>query len=140
MGVFELIANLGLFLGREVFVKHLESIFMGYLVNTAAAVRQMGIAKSALLAAEFKQDWIVENYIPTVLKHFSVDKKGYNYRMCCLSSLDAILPYIQKDNITKDVIPLFVQATKDEIPNVRFCVAKILNKSRAYIDPNVFNN
>jgi len=44
--VMELIGNLGLKFGKAVFVKNLESIFMSYLFNTAAAVRMMGIRKS----------------------------------------------------------------------------------------------
>lgn len=70
---------------------------MGYLTNTAASVRQMGIQKSSLLAKEFKGDWIMTEYIPVVNNHYTVDKKGYNYRMCCLNSLAAIMPYIMKD-------------------------------------------
>jgi len=57
----------------------------------------MGINKSAVLAQSFKQDWIMTEYIPVVIKHYSVDKKGYNYRMCCLYSLAAVMPYIMKD-------------------------------------------
>jgi len=127
MGVFELIAELGFIFGKEVFCKNLQSIFMGYLTNTAASVRQMGIEKSAILAQNFKQDWIMSEYIPVVNNHYTVDKKGYNYRMCCLNSLAAVMPFIMKDQITQHVIPLFLKATKDDIPNVRFCVSKIIH-------------
>jgi hypothetical protein len=43
MAVFELIAELALIFGKETCLKHLQPIFMGYLTNTAASVRQMGI-------------------------------------------------------------------------------------------------
>jgi len=127
MGVFELIAELAIIFGKEVFCKNLQSIFMGYLLNTAASVRQMGIEKSAILAQNFKQDWIMNEYIPVVVNHYTVDKKGYNYRMCCLNSLAAVMPYIMKDQITQHVIPMYLKATKDDIPNVRFCVSKIIH-------------
>jgi serine/threonine-protein phosphatase 2A regulatory subunit A len=140
MGVFELIADLALAFGKDTYCKHLQSIFMGYLTNTAASVRQMGIIKSASLAAQFKQDWIMTEYIPVVANHYSVDKKGYNYRMCCLYSLSVVMPHILKDQITQHIIPIFLKATKDEIPNVKFCVAKIINDQRMYIDANVFSN
>ena len=97
MSVFELIADLGIIFGKEIFIKHLQSIFMGYLSNTAASVRNMGISKSATLGHAFKSDWIMNEYVPVVINHYSVDKKGYNYRMCCLNSLESIMPYIQKD-------------------------------------------
>jgi hypothetical protein len=43
MGVFELIAELGVIFGKDAYCKHLQSIFMGYLTNTAASVRSMGV-------------------------------------------------------------------------------------------------
>jgi hypothetical protein len=54
MLVFELIAELATTFGKDAYIKHLQSIFMGYLTNTAASVRNMGVAKSAELAKEFK--------------------------------------------------------------------------------------
>lgn len=49
MGVFELLGNLSVNYGKDVFVKHIETVFMSYLVNTAASVREMGITKSSQL-------------------------------------------------------------------------------------------
>ena len=140
MAVFELIADLALIFGKETYCKQLQSIFMGYLTNTAASVRQMGISKSSVLAQQFKQDWIMNEFIPVVNNHYNVDKKGYNYRMCCLNSLASVMPYITNDQITQHIIPVFVKATKDDIPNVKFCVSKIIHATRQFIEPNVFNN
>ena len=50
MAVLELVAEMGFIFGKEVFCKHLQTIFMGYLTNTAASVREMGVEKSAILA------------------------------------------------------------------------------------------
>lgn len=58
--------------------------------------------------------------------------------MCCLNSLASIMPYIPKDQIINLVVPIFVKATKDDIPNVKFCVSKILIAQKQYIDSNVF--
>ena len=44
MGVFKLVAELGRIYGKDLFSKHLQATFMGYLDNTAASVRQMGIS------------------------------------------------------------------------------------------------
>ena len=97
MSVFELLADFAIIFGMETYTTHLQTIFMGYLTNTAASVRQMGITKSGILAAAFKNEWVMNEYIPVVINHFSLDKKGYNYRMCCLNSLAAVLPYVMKD-------------------------------------------
>lgn len=50
MGVFELIADLAIIYGKDIYMKHLHAVFMTYLNNTAASVRNMGIQKSAILA------------------------------------------------------------------------------------------
>ena len=138
MAVHELIAELGFIFGKDVFCTSLQTIFLGYLTNTAASVREMGIEKSALLAQNFKQDWILNEYIPLVKTHFFAEKKGYNFRMCCLNSLAAVMPYITRDQTTQHIIPIFLKATTDDIPNVKFCVSKIIQEHRQTIDPNVF--
>ena len=97
MVVFELIGDLSKIFGKDVFVKHLESIFLTYLTNTAASVREMGIKKSRELADKFKGDSVMTNYIPKVTENFNVDKQGYNYRMCSLLSLNAVMPYLSKE-------------------------------------------
>ena len=71
---------------------------------------------------------------------FNVDKQGYNYRMCCLHSLQAVMPYIAKEQITNLVIPIFLKGMKDPIPNVRFTVARIISKTRSYMDGSALNS
>ena len=100
MAVLELVAFLSLKFGLETYKKYFENIFMSYLTNNAASVRNMGVEQSKLLAQEFKNDWIVNNYLPEVNKLYHVDKKGYNYRMCCLESLAAVMPYRDKGQVS----------------------------------------
>ena len=50
MTVFELIGDLGISFGKDVFQKHLQKIYLSYLENTAAGVRNMGVEKSVELA------------------------------------------------------------------------------------------
>ena len=48
------------------------------------------------------------------------------------------MPYLAKNQITEQIIPIILVAMKDEIPNVRFSVSKLIHKQRQYIDQNVF--
>lgn len=134
MAVFELIGEMSKMFGKETFQKHLESVFLSYLSNTAASVREMGVKKAKELAEKFKGDWVMSTFVPKVIETYNVDKQGYNYRMCCLMSLQAIIPFITKEQISSHVIPIFLKAMKDPIPNVRFTVAKILQKSKSQLD------
>ena len=67
MAVFDLIGTLGVLFGKEIYQAKLSGIFMGYLHNTAASVRKMGIQKVEELAKTFKEDWIVQEFIPVVI-------------------------------------------------------------------------
>mmetsp|Transcript_30059 Transcript_30059/g.40710 ORF Transcript_30059/g.40710 Transcript_30059/m.40710 type:complete len:539 (+) Transcript_30059:52-1668(+) len=130
MSVFEFIGDLSISLGKDAFVKNLESVFMAYLTNTAASVREMGITKSRDLCATFKSDWIMTSYLPKVIENFNIEKQGYNYRMCSLMSLQTALPYMGKDLISEKIVPVFVKAAGDKIPNVQFCVSRIIAQSK----------
>ena len=46
MAVFETVGDLSVKFGKDVFMKHLEPLFMSYFTNTAASVRETGIAKA----------------------------------------------------------------------------------------------
>ena len=140
MAVFELIGDLSKVLGKDIFLKHLEGIFISYLSNTAASVREMGIKKSKELAEKFKAEWVMSSFIPRVTEMYNVDKQGYNYRMCCLHSLQAVMMYLSKDQISQQIIPIFLKAMKDPIPNVRFTVAKIIHKMKSNIDSGIMNS
>lgn len=60
--------------------------------------------------------------------------------MCCLYSLAAVMPYMNKEQIANQIVPIFVKACRDDIPNVKFCVARIIHQQRQYIDTNVFSS
>ena len=108
------------------------------MTNTAAAVREMGVLKSTELAESFKKEWVMEHYIPKCVESYNADQQGYNYRMCALMSLSAVMPVLQADQITDKIVPTFVKATSDNIPNVQFCVAKILEQRRSKFESSVW--
>ena len=59
MATLELIGEFSLEFGKDVFVRSIESIFMQYLTNTAASVREMGIEQSQRMAEKFGSDWVL---------------------------------------------------------------------------------
>ena len=74
MGVIELVGDLALKFGKEVYMKSLESIFMQYLTNTAASVREMGINKVQAMAVVFKSEWVVSSFIPKIIDCYNIEK------------------------------------------------------------------
>ena len=118
MATVELLGDLSLAYGKDVFMQKIEPIFIQYLTNTAASVREMGITKSAEICKSFGAEWIMSSYLPKVIENYNVDQQGYMYRICSLRSLSAVVPVLQKDQITEKVVPIFIKATSDPIPNV----------------------
>ena len=59
MAAVELIGDFSLVFGKDPFVRSIESIFMQYLTNTAASVREMGIEKAGEMAEKFGSDWVL---------------------------------------------------------------------------------
>lgn len=66
MAVFEQLAELALIYGKDAFTQHIQVHFMSYLTQNAASVRNTGVEKSAILAKEFGEQWIINNYLPHV--------------------------------------------------------------------------
>jgi hypothetical protein len=59
MALIELVGDMAIKFGKDIFIKSLESIFMSYLTSSAAAVREMGILKVKQMAINFKSDWVI---------------------------------------------------------------------------------
>ena len=138
MACFELLGDLALALDQTSYSKQLEPIFIQYLTNTAASVREMGVIKVGEIAERFRADWAVKDFIPKVVESYNAEQQGYNYRMTAIKSLAAVMPVLQKDQITELVVPIFVKACGDTVPNVQFCVAKTISERHSLFDPSIF--
>jgi len=88
----------------------------------------MGIRKIRELAELFKGEWVVNELMPKVNEIYNLEKQGYLYRMCCIYSMSAVSSQLSKDQISQHVTPILVKACKDNIPNVKFCVAKAIKE------------
>jgi hypothetical protein len=43
---------------------------------------------------------------------------GYNFRMTSIKSLSVVIKYMSKDDVNSMVVPIFVKACGDRVPNV----------------------
>jgi hypothetical protein len=136
----ELIGQLSIRFGREVYQKQFESVFIGFLTNSASAVREMGIVQAAAIGKKFGPEWIIGSFIPKVVEAFNHDKQPFNYRITCLLSLSAMIPFLHEDKITEYIVPTLVKACSDKVPNVQFTNAKIIKKNKAAFDQNVLKD
>jgi len=130
MGTIELIGNLSVKFGREVYKDKFEAVYMSYLNNTAAAVRETGIIQAEYMGKKFGADWIISNYLPKVVENYNIEKHPYNYRMSCLNSMASMMPLLRADMISEFIVPTLVAGCADKVPNVQFCAGKIIRKHR----------
>lgn len=103
-------------------------------------MRDTGVRKAKELAEKFKIDWVMQSFVPRIIENYNVDKQGYNYRMCCLQSLAQVVPLMSKEQVATHVLPIFLKAMKDPIPNVRFTIAKIIQKTKSQIDASIVSS
>ena len=87
----------------------MQPTFLLYLTNTAAAVRMTGVEKLESLAALFGNDWVISDCLPAITKKYGEEKIGYNYRICCIYSLAALMKHMSQPQVTQHVIPVFVK-------------------------------
>lgn len=139
MAVIELVGDMAIKFGKDCFFKYLEPIFMQYLNNTAAAVREMGIQKVKKMAEQFTGNWVIGFFVPRIIDQYEKEKIAFHYRMACLMSLSSVMGSPQKDQIAEKILPTFVLAMGDAVPNVRFCVCRILKEQKALIPAELWS-
>ena len=98
----------------------------------------MGVQKVEILAESFGEAWITSSLIPKVVETYNVEQQGFNYRMTALETLSSAMSHLSREMITEMIVPTIVKACGDRVPNVQFCVARIIKKQRARFDPSVF--
>ena len=57
--------------------------------------------------------------------------------MCALKSLENVAEALPREMVTEMIVPTLVKACTDRVPNVQFCVAKIIKAVKPHIDPTV---
>lgn len=60
--------------------------------------------------------------------------------MCALRTLESVTALMPREMVTEMIVPTYVKACSDRVPNVQFCVAKIIKATKANIDPSVFTD
>jgi len=78
----------------------------------------MGVIKIGEIAEKFRAEWAVKDLMPKFIECYNAEQQGYNIRMTVIKSLAAVMPVLQKDQITEHVVPIFVKACGDSVPNV----------------------
>ena len=136
--IFNLVGDLGIKFGKDLFNTKLSSIMFAFLTDTAATVRTSVIPKVIELADSFKGEWAVLTIVPRLNEVFEQEKQGYLYRMSVLKTAIAIVPHMTKSQSSTHILPLLQKASKDDIPNVKITLAKLIPTITVTPEGNAF--
>merc|ERR1712039_111558 len=101
----------------------LEALFLSSLRDSVHSVRQAAIQYLKEIADTFGAQWTVEHLLPKLVEQYS-QSSGYANRVTTLHVLPQVSGAMTPDQIMQFIVPLLIKATKDSVPNVRFCACK----------------
>ncbi|CAL7944388.1 unnamed protein product [Xylocopa violacea] len=121
-------------LGVEFFDEKLNSLCMTWLVDHVYAIREAATLNLKKLVEKFGPEWAQNTVIPKVLA-MSRDQ-NYLHRMTCLFSINVLAEVCGPEITTRVMLPTVLGMATDIVANVRFNVAKTLQKIGPYLEPS----
>lgn len=140
LAIIEYIPLLASQLGVKFFDEKLSALCMGWLGDTVFSIREAATHNLKKLTEVFGVEWASEAIIPKVMA--MGNHPNYLYRMTTcfaitvctrfsiidlypqLTSLQTLATVVSMDVIAKSILPMLDKLVVDDIPNIRFNVAK----------------
>lgn len=119
-------------LGQEFFDEKLNALCMTWLVDHVFAIREAATLNLKKLVDQFGAEWAENTVIPKVLA-MSRDQ-NYLHRMTCLFCINVLAEACGPDITTRLLLPTVLSMANDNVANVRFNVAKSLQKIGPQLD------
>uniref|UniRef100_A0A8C2N8Y0 Protein phosphatase 2, regulatory subunit A, beta n=1 Tax=Cricetulus griseus TaxID=10029 RepID=A0A8C2N8Y0_CRIGR len=121
-------------LGVEFFDEKLNSLCMAWLVDHVYAIREAATNNLMKLVQKFGTEWAQNTIVPRVL--VMANDPNYLHRMTTLFCINALSEACGKEITTKQMLPIVLKMAGDQVANVRFNVAKSLQKIGPILDTN----
>ncbi|PIO22739.1 hypothetical protein AB205_0008830, partial [Aquarana catesbeiana] len=124
--------------GVEFFDEKLNSLCMAWLVDHVYAIREAATSNLKKLVEKFGKEWAQATIIPKVLA--MSNDPNYLHRMTTLFCINVLSEVCGQDITTKHMLPTVVRMAGDAVANVRFNVAKSLQKIGPTLDNSTLQN
>merc|ERR1712032_1568488 len=124
-GVVEQVPKLAKLFGVDIFQSKLEALYLASLRDSVRSVRQTAILHLKEITSAFGSQWTVERLLPKLVEQYS-QNAGYAHRVTTLHVLPQVSGVMTAEQIMQFIVPLLIKATKDVVPNVRFCACRNL--------------
>ncbi|KAH8909779.1 protein phosphatase PP2A regulatory subunit A [Coniochaeta sp. PMI_546] len=122
LAIIEYIPLLASQLGVKFFDEKLSSLCMGWLGDTVFSIREAATHNLKKLTEVFGVDWASEAIIPKVMAMGG--HPNYLYRMTTCFAISTLASVVSMEVIAKHILPMLEKLAADDIPNIRFNVAK----------------
>ncbi|GJN66706.1 protein phosphatase PP2A regulatory subunit A [Purpureocillium lilacinum] len=122
LAIIEYIPLLASQLGVKFFDEKLSNLCMGWLGDTVFSIREAATHNLKKLTEVFGVEWASEQIIPKVMGMGS--HPNYLYRMTTCFAISTLATVVSLDVIAKSILPMLDKMVDDDIPNIRFNVAK----------------
>ncbi|CAF5072171.1 unnamed protein product, partial [Rotaria magnacalcarata] len=132
LGIIEYMPLLAGQLGAEFFDEKLSSLCMSWLTDHVFAIREAATNNLKKLVEKFGRDWAQSTVIPKVIQ--LARDQNYLYRMTCLFAINALGEPCGQEITQRMMLPTVITLASDPVANVRFNVAKTLNRIYPVLD------
>jgi serine/threonine-protein phosphatase 2A regulatory subunit A len=109
-------------LGVQFFDEKLSSLCMSWLGDTVFSIREASTQNLKKLTEVFGVEWANDAIVPKVMA--MGQHPNYLYRMTTCFAVSTLAPALSLDVIEQSIIPMMDKLVNDDIPNIRFNVAK----------------
>ncbi|KJZ76016.1 hypothetical protein HIM_04472 [Hirsutella minnesotensis 3608] len=122
LAIIEYIPLLASQLGVKFFDEQLSNLCMSWLGDSVFSIREAATHNLKKLTEVFGVEWASEQIIPKVMGMGS--HPNYLYRMTTCFAISTLATVVSMDVIAKSILPMLDKMVDDDIPNIRFNVAK----------------
>ncbi|KAK5988858.1 Protein phosphatase PP2A regulatory subunit A [Cladobotryum mycophilum] len=122
LAIIEYIPLLASQLGVKFFDEKLSNLCMGWLGDTVFSIREAATHNLKKLTEVFGVEWASEAIIPKVMA--MGNHPNYLYRMTTCFAISTLASVVSIEVIAKSILPMLDKMVEDDIPNIRFNVAK----------------
>jgi len=122
LAIIEYVPLLASQLGVKFFDEKLSSLCMSWLGDTVFSIREASTQNLKKLTEVFGVEWASGAIVPKVIA--MGQHPNYLYRMTTCFAISTLAPVLSLAVIEKSILPMMDQLVSDDIPNIRFNVAK----------------
>eukprot|EP00178_Gracilaria_changii_P016575 TRINITY_DN47798_c0_g1_i1.p1 TRINITY_DN47798_c0_g1~~TRINITY_DN47798_c0_g1_i1.p1 ORF type:complete len:683 (-),score=110.57 TRINITY_DN47798_c0_g1_i1:2369-4417(-) len=126
-------------LGKDFFEQNnkLGDLCISWLRDCVFSIREAAIKNLRALTEIFGLNWAKEYIVPQVMEMY--DRSGnYLFRMTALHAIGVLSEVLGPETVEESFLPIVTErASRDPVPNVRFCSAKTLNRVIPFVREDV---